>query len=222
MKKKQSINYMIGVAVLSLGLGSAGYADTYELTDNMPSSGSWDSLGSWHNVVGGANPASILPTDDFDMAGFILRSPTTASPTFNGGSLTSAGANGLMLFKHTGTATISNLTDTAGMVLINGNGGTQSVRLVNYTLGVWSRLSANSGQGLDVQFEGLSGSGTLRTGDATSQIGYYGLTVTGASGFSGKIQSVFGTTDWKNDADLSGATYEIVTAGYEDVILNSD
>ena len=218
MKKRTAKKYMIGGVVLVMG--SAAFADTYLLGGNQGSSQDWNTLGDWNNAVGGTHPTAILATDDFDMDGKVLRGPTSASPVFGGKSLTSNG--GPILFKHTGTATITNFTEAAGSVLIAGNAATQSVHLVGFSVTAFAELSAGSGRGLDFQIDGLSGSGDMRTGDSSSDLGYYGLMITGASGYAGKILSVFGTTDWKNNADLSGATYEIVTAGYEDVILNSD
>ena len=220
MKNRKTGKYVIGVVVLALGLALPGYADTYLLAGNQGSSQDWNTLGDWTNSVGGAHPAAILPTDDFDMDGLVLRGPTSASPVFGGKSLTSNG--GPILFKHTGMATITNFTDVNGALLIAGNAETQGVHLVDFTLNGWTQLQADPGRGLDLQIEGWTGSATLRTGNGTGATGYYGFTITGASGYAGTFQSTFGTTDWKNDADLSSATYEIVTAGYEHVILNSD
>jgi len=219
MKNRNTTSYIIGVAVLALGLASS-HADTYLLAGSQGSSQDWNTLGDWVNTVGGAHPAAILATDDFDLDGNVLRGPTSADPAFGGKSLTSNG--GPLLFKHTGTATIQSFIDNGGAELINGQGGTQGVHLVSFAVNGWTRLEADPGRGIDLQIDNWTGSATMRTGNATSQTGYYALTVGNASGFSGTFQSTFGTTDWKNDADLSNATYEIVTAGYEDVILNSD
>ena len=218
---KSTTTYRIMIGTMALAMGSAAFADTYKLAGNQGSSQDWNTLGDWVNTVGGAHPAAILATDDFDLDGNVLRGPTSANPTFGGKSLTTSGG-GPILFKHTGTATITNFVDSGGTVLINGQGGTQGVHLVNFTLNGWTRFQADPGRGLDIQIDGWTGSATMRMGNGTTQTGYYGLTVTDASGYTGLLQSTFGTTDWKNDADLSNATYEIVTAGYEDVILNSD
>ena len=206
----------------SVGITQWGESKSYKLIANQGTSQSWNTLGDWTNTVDGTPPTAILPIDHCDMAGFILRSPTGASPTFGAGSLTSSG--GIILFKHfSGTATITSFNELDGAVLAVGNGGTtQSVHLAGFSNNSFAQFGAGSGAGLDVQIDHWTGAGTLRMGNATSSIGYYGLTITDALGFTGLVQSTFGTTDWKNDADLSSATYEIVTAGYEDVILNSD
>ncbi|MEA2067581.1 MAG: hypothetical protein U9P12_00135 [Verrucomicrobiota bacterium] len=220
MNKRNEGKHIMGVALLALGLVSAAFADTYLLEASQGSSQHWNTLSSWTNSVGGGNPTAILAMDDFDLDGKTLRTPISADPVFNGKSMVSHG--GPILFKHTGMATITNFIDNGGALLINGAGGTQGVHMVDFTLNGWTRFQADPGRGLDIQIEGWTGSATLRTGDGTSQTGYYGFTVTDAAGFSGTFQSVFGSTDWKNDASLPSATYEIVTAGYEHVILNSD
>ena len=221
MKTRKDKISIVSIVVLVLSLSAASFADTYYLTGNQGTSASWDSLGSWTNSAG-ANPSSILSGDDYDMDGFILRSPTGASPSFGAGSLTSSG--GIILFKHSsGTAAITSFSDAAGAVLGVGNPAvTQSVHLVGFSNNSYAQLSAGSAQGMDLQIDNWTGNGTLRMGNATSAVGYYGLTITDALGFTGTIDSTFGTTDWKNDADLSNASYKIVDAGYEDVILNSD
>ena len=224
MEKRKAKISIAGIMVLVLSLSAISYADTYKLIHDQGTGGSWDTLGDWTNTVAGTPPTAILPADDYDMDGFILRSPTGASPSFGAGSLTSSSVGGVILFKHTaGTASITNFNEFAGVVFGAGNPtSTQSVHLVGFSNNIFSQLSAGSAQGVDVQIDNWTGNGILRMGNATSAIGYYGLTITDALGFTGTIDSTFGTTDWKNDADLSNASYKIVTAGYEDVILNSD
>ncbi len=216
------IGQRIGWSVLTglLSLSAVVQAEDYYLTASQGGGLSWSTLTAWTNSAG-ANPISISGADDYDLNSFVARTPTGASPVFGGKSLTSSG--GSILLKHTGTATITNLIDVGGAKLVVGNAAvTQAVHLVGFFLDGYTQLSAGSDRGVDVQIEGLTGSKTMRMGDGSSALGYYGLTITDAAGFTGTIQSTFGTTDWKNDADLSSATYEIVTAGYEDVILNSD
>ena len=222
MKNRKDKISRVSVVVLVLSLSAISYADTYKLINNQGTGGNWDTLGDWANTVGGTPPTAIFPADDYDLDGFLLRTPTGASPSFGAGSLTSSG--GIILFKHSsGTATITSFSDAAGALLAVGNAGTiQGVHLVGFSNTSFAQLGAASGAGLDVQIDNWTGNGTLRMGNATGSVGYYGLTITDALGFTGIIDSTFGTTDWKNDADLSNASYQIVTAGYEDVILNSD
>ena len=220
MKKRNTRKHLIGVAVLSMGLASAGYADTYKLDVNQTGWQDWHTLTNWVNVAGGAHPAAILPADDFDMDGKVLRGATNASPSFAGGSLISNG--GPILFKHTGMATITNFAEVEGALLINGVGGTQGVHLVNFTANTWTQFQSDPDRGLDFQIEGWTGAGALRTGNKSSATGYYGMTVTDALGFSGEFRSTFGTTEWNNDADISSATYWINSAGHPKVVLNHD
>ena len=213
--------------VLLVGLFAVGIcvqADTYYLAEGQPTGHNWDTLTDWFSSSDGTgtNPAGILSTDDFDINGFALRSPTSANPVFTGNSLTISGDAGFLM-KQGSTATITNLISQGGNIIVGNASVTQELHVVNLTINGYTRLDAGAiDKGIALTVDYLVGSQGLKLGATSSDIGLYTLNIADASGFDGTLQSVFGTTDFENDVDMSSATYQIFTNAGTSVILDQD
>jgi hypothetical protein len=210
------------ISILTLGTASLSAADIYLADSNSDSPPEdWNTLSEWNTASDGTGvaPGSISASDDYFINSFTLRTPD-ASATFGGNSLSIDG-NGALLIRHlNGNASTVNDLVLGGGNLNAGRAFQQTINAVNVSSTDFTRLTALSDRGITFNITNLTGNSVIKFGDASNETGLYQISIANATGFTGELQSVRGTTDFQNDVNLGNASWFLNENAMTGVVLD--
>ena len=191
-------------------------AATWYLQNN--STGDWNTLTNWNSSPfgGGTNPTAISPSDNFDLNGFGVHSPSisTGTATFGGNELIFHGGSAGAIYTKTASPAIiaiGNMVSDGGTLCCT-LPGTGVINITTLTNSANTTINGNgSGLGLNVSIGTLSGAGDLcavGTGSGSAG-GVVDLKVTTASAFTGTLHIANGAQFTFENTMTSGGALEV-------------